>query len=89
MEGGAAADSEDLERHLNKQLGAMRQCAHQSSEYRSIPMEASFGPDGRLVFTVDVNSARRSMQECVAKIPSPGYFKGPANRRLKCADYCQ
>lgn len=89
MNNSQPVDSEDLERHLAKQLGAIRQCARASSENRVLPSMATFGADGRLVFTIEAGGVRRSMQECVSHIPAPGYFKGPANTQWKCADYCQ
>jgi len=89
MNNGQSVDSSDLERHLSKQLGAIRQCAHAASETRVVVSNASFGADGRLAFTIDVGRVRPAMQQCVAQIPSPGYFKGPSNTQWKCTDYCQ
>lgn len=88
MNNGTAVDSADLERALNKQLGAIRQCSVQTSEYRTMSSDVSFGPDGRLNFSIDVGAARGAMKQCIARIPAPGYFKGPANQRWKCSDYC-
>ncbi len=89
MNNAQAVDSGDLERHLSKQLGAIRQCARSSSENRVVQSDATFGPDGKLTFTIETGSVRRPMQDCMARIPSPSFFKGPLNTHWKCADYCQ
>jgi hypothetical protein len=88
MNNSQAVDSSDLERHLSRQLGAIRQCARQSTESRVMSSAATFGPDGKLVFTLNTGGVRGSMQECVSHIPAPGYFKGPLNTQWKCTDYC-
>ena len=89
MNNGQSVDSADLERHLSKQLGAIRQCSRQSNENRVVQSDAQFGADGRLTFTIESGAVRRQMQECMSRIPSPSYFKGPLNTHWKCADYCQ
>jgi len=89
MSNGGAVNSAALERHVSRQLGAIRQCAQQTGEPGRIPSEASFSPGGALTFSVDIRAARSTtMQECVSRIPTPGAFNGPPNQHWKCWDYC-
>jgi hypothetical protein len=89
MRNGVAVSSDQVEVVLNKQLAAIRACALHTSEFHSVPNEVTFGPDGRLRFAVGAYGLKQEMLECMSRIPTPGYFRGPANTRWKCTDYCK
>ena len=89
MENAVATESAQVEVVINKQLGAIRACGQHTSELHAVSSSVTFGPDGRMNMTVNMYGLKPSMRECIAHIPAPGYFKGPANTRWKCTDYCR
>jgi hypothetical protein len=86
---GVSVDSANLEKAVKKQLGAIRACANQSGEFKMVQSEAAFGPDGRLIFSLNSTGTRPAMQACISQIPAPTNVSGPPNQHWKCADYCQ
>jgi hypothetical protein len=89
MENAVAAEGSQVEVVINRQLGALRACAQRTNEFHAVSSAITFGPDGRMMMSVNTHGMKPQMRECIARIPAPGYFHGPANTRWKCTDYCR